>query len=47
MISKKHLDEFKRLYLVNYGITLDDETATDLATQFLELMRVLIYPDEA
>lgn len=45
MISKTRLDEFKKLYLTKYNIVLSDEKATELATQFLTLMKILIYPD--
>lgn len=45
MISKTRLDEFKKLYLTKYNIVLSDEKATELATQFLTLMEILIYPN--
>ena len=45
IISKTRLDEFKKLYLTKYNIVLSDEKATELATQFLILMEILIYPD--
>ncbi len=44
MINKEHLEEFKRLYKDKYDITLSDEEATELATHFLNLMKVLIKP---
>ena len=45
MVSQALLDKFKRLYKEEYNIILSDEEATDLATQFLSLMKILIEPD--
>lgn len=45
MVSKELLDKFKRLYEDKYNIVLSDEDATELATHFLNLMRVLIKPE--
>jgi len=44
MISKEHLEKFKRLYKDKYNITLTDEETTELATHFLNLMEILIRP---
>lgn len=46
MVNKEILEKFKRLYKVKYDITLSDEEATDLATKFINLMKILITPDE-
>lgn len=45
MISKELLEKFKKLYLEKYGIKLTDEQATKDATDFLNLMRILVKPD--
>lgn len=47
MINKIHLEKFKRLYLVKYNIELSEEKATELFTQFLTLMKVLILSPKA
>ena len=44
MISKEHLEKFKRLYKEKCNITLTDEETTELATHFLNLMEILIRP---
>lgn len=46
MVNQAILEKFKRLYQEKYNITLDDEEATDLATKFINLMKILIIPDE-
>ncbi len=45
MVNQSLLDKFKRLYKEEYNINLTDEEATDLATQFLNLMKILIKPE--
>jgi len=45
MISKEYLEKFKKLYRTKYGIVLSEEEATELATHFLNLMRILIKRD--
>lgn len=44
MISREHLEKFKELYKDKYNIALSDEEATELATHFLNLMKVLVKP---
>ncbi len=44
MVTREILDKFKRLYQEKYDIILTDEEATEMATSFLNLMKVLIYP---
>lgn len=44
MVTKEYLDKFKRLYEDKYNVTLSDENATELATHFLNLMKILIRP---
>lgn len=44
MISQEFLDKFKNLYKTKFNIILTDEDATRLATDFLNLMRVLTKP---
>ncbi len=38
------LEKFKTLYEKKYNIALTDEEATEMATAFLNLMKILIYP---
>ena len=45
MISKEYLDKFKKLYKDKYDIALTDEETTELATHFLNLMEILIQPN--
>ncbi|GEM_PF-1690325 len=44
MISNESLEEFKKLYYEKYNITLSDEGATQMATDFLNLMKILTRP---
>ena len=44
MISKEILEKFKRLYKEKYDITLSDEEATRMSTDFLNLMKLLLNP---
>lgn len=46
MVNEAILEKFKRLYKDKYNIILSDEEATDLATKFLNLMKVLIMPEK-
>jgi hypothetical protein len=46
MVSKEILDKFKSLYREKYNIILSEEEATELTTQFLTLMKILIMPEE-
>ncbi len=45
MVNQAILEKFKKLYRDKYKIILSDEEATDLATQFLNLMKILIIPE--
>lgn len=45
MISNDLLEKFKRLYLEKYKIFLSDEEALQMATDFLNLMKILMRPD--
>lgn len=46
MVNEVLLEKFKKLYKDKYNIILSDEEATDLATQFLNLMKILIKPEQ-
>ncbi len=46
MVSQEFLEKFKRLYKEKYNIILEEEEATELATQFMNLMKILILPDK-
>lgn len=43
-ISKTSLEKFKQIYREDYGITLSDAEALELATSFLNFMRVIARP---
>ncbi len=45
MISKELLDKFKKLYKEKFDINLTDEQATKMATDLVNLMRVLLRPN--
>jgi len=45
MISKELLEKFKMLYQEQFNILLNDEEATKMATDLVNLMRVLLKPD--
>lgn len=45
MISKESLERFKKLYYEKYNIALSDEAATQMATDFLSLMKILTRPE--
>lgn len=44
MISQEFLEKFKRLHEEKYNVILTDEEATELATHFINLMKILIKP---
>ena len=46
MVNEVLLEKFKKLYKDKYNIILSDEEATELATQFLTLMKILIKPEQ-
>jgi len=46
MVNQVLLEKFKKLYQEKYSIVLTDEEATELATQFLNLMKILIIPEQ-
>lgn len=45
MISNESLEQFKRIYLEKFNIELTQEEATQMATDLINLMRVLLKPD--
>ena len=45
MISNEMLEKFKKLYLEKYNISLTNEEATRMATDLVNLMRILLKPD--
>ena len=44
MIPQEKFDEFQALYFKKYKVMLSDEETTKMATDFFNLMRILIYP---
>jgi hypothetical protein len=45
MISKEILKKFKNLYFKKYKVKLTDEETTKMATDLVNLMRILLKPD--
>lgn len=45
MISNESLEQFKKIYLGKFNIVLTQEEATQMATDLINLMRVLLKPD--
>ncbi len=45
MITNELLEQFKSLYQEQFNITLSNEEATHMATEFLNLMKVLLRPE--
>ena len=43
-MNQELLEKFKRLYKEKFDIELNDEEATKMSTDFLNLMKVLIRP---
>ena len=44
-MSKELLEKFKNLYYEKFGISLGNEEATAMATDLVNLMKVLLEPD--
>lgn len=45
MISNEILEKFKNLYLKKYNVSLTNEEATRMATDLVNLVRILLKPD--
>lgn len=45
MIPAKLLEKYKKLHWDKYRVRLSDEEAIESATHFLNLMKILIYPN--
>jgi hypothetical protein len=45
MINTNILERAKNLYFEKYGVKLTNEKATELMTDLMNLMRVLLKPD--
>lgn len=45
MITKELLEKFKKLYQEQFNISLTDEDATKMATDLVNLMRILLKPE--
>jgi len=43
-LTKDAIDEFKQIYSEDYGITLTDPQALELATSFFTLMQAVFRP---
>ncbi|HZE87119.1 MAG TPA: hypothetical protein VE090_02820 [Methylomirabilota bacterium] len=46
MVSVEMLEKFKRLYLEKYNVSLTNEEATRMATDLVNLMKILLRPDK-
>jgi hypothetical protein len=44
MISRESLQEFKKIYLEQYNILLDDKEALEKATRLLNMMKAVYKP---
>lgn len=45
MLTRESLEKFKRIYQEQFNVTLTDEEATLMATDFLNMMKILVSPD--
>ncbi len=45
MVSKKMLEKFKTLYFEEFNVRLSDEVALKMATDLLNLMKILVWPE--
>lgn len=45
MVSKELLDEFKMIYKEEFNVVISDEEATEMSTELVNLMKVLLKPD--
>lgn len=43
-LSKKALEEFKAIYLAEFGVALNDTEANKLGVELLELFRIIYRP---
>jgi hypothetical protein len=46
-LSQQAITEFKVIYQEEYGITLGDEEAVEIATRILKFFNILIHPIDA
>ena len=45
MLTRESLEKFKRIYQEQFNTILTDEEATLMATDFLNMMKILVSPD--
>lgn len=45
MVSRELLDKFKMIYKEDFNVILSDEEATEMSTELVNLMKVLLKPD--
>lgn len=45
MVNKETLTKFKNLYKAKFNIALSDEEATQMATDLINLMKILMKPE--
>jgi len=46
MVTNEIRDKFKKLYCEKFGITLSDEEATEMAMDLVNLVKVLLKPEQ-
>lgn len=44
MLTRELLDRFKKLYEEEFGVIITDEEATKMATDLVNLMKILVKP---
>ncbi len=45
MVSRELLEKFKMIYKEEFNVTITDEEATEMSTELVNLMKVLVKPD--
>lgn len=45
MVNRELLDEFKMIYKEQFNVAITDEEATEMSTELVNLMKVLLKPD--
>ncbi len=45
MVSRELLNEFKMIYKEEFNVAITDEEATEMSTELVNLMKVLLKPD--
>lgn len=43
-LTDKHISDFQKLYLEEYGVTLSEDEALERSTKLIELIRIIYKP---